>query len=362
MSTANVIGTRSGTNWTIDVSDANLDTTAGIKDFIVLHNGVVVPNTDYTKTTSSVLTYTGTALAAGTTVEVRRKTPTDIIQPVSYQSRLSSDLWNKEFERKTRWQEEADLNGTGPTAGGVVPAPRDTPYDSDWNGDTVYPPSRNSVYDKLQTMAPLVSPAFTGVPSTPDTAVGTNTSQVVNTRSLQNELALKANVSSPSFTGTPTAPTADVSASNTTLANTAFVKNVLANGPSIVAPTLSGNSTAVTRALDTNTTQLATMEALFNAVRANANSMKIGTLRVQWGNSVSTTDASANALFTFPTAFNGAPYSVIVCNGDVGVGSLVVGIAGALISTGFAVNVYRLNGTPYTNLSVRINWVAFGPA
>lgn len=151
MATANVVVSRSGTGFTIDVTAVNLDADLTLKDFIVLHNGTLVPTTSYTKTTRTVLTYNGLSFAT-TTIEIRRSTPVDVIQPITYANRMDSNLWNRELDRKTRWQEEIALNGAG-SASVNLPIPKDDVYGSGWNGDTIYPPTRNAVYDKLETMS-----------------------------------------------------------------------------------------------------------------------------------------------------------------------------------------------------------------
>lgn len=77
-------------------------------------------------------------------------------------------------------------------------------------------------------MAPLASPAFTGTPTAPTAAPGTNTTQLATTAFTQQEIAAKAPLASPVLTGTPTAPTAAVDTSTTQLATTAFVQAGLA--------------------------------------------------------------------------------------------------------------------------------------
>ncbi|MBD2200144.1 MULTISPECIES: hypothetical protein [Calothrix] len=109
MSTAFVTVTRSGTNFVIDVTAANLLTDLSIKDFVVFHDGVSVSNSSYTKTTPTTLTYTGTSIPS-TVIQVRRKTPNSVVQTVSYGSKFSSSLWNSEMDRSIRRFEEYDLN------------------------------------------------------------------------------------------------------------------------------------------------------------------------------------------------------------------------------------------------------------
>ncbi|MFI4962821.1 MAG: hypothetical protein ACHP6H_03075, partial [Legionellales bacterium] len=90
-------------------------------------------------------------------------------------------------------------------------------------------------------LAPLISPAFTGVPTAPTASPGTNTTQIASTAfvaaadvvlsgSVSTETsraeaaeALLAPLISPAFTGVPTAPTASPGTNTTQIASTAFV-------------------------------------------------------------------------------------------------------------------------------------------
>ena len=64
--------TRTGTGWTVDVTSLVLSTNLGYKDFFVKVAGVASPLTNYTKTSPTVLTYSGVSLAASTPVIVFR--------------------------------------------------------------------------------------------------------------------------------------------------------------------------------------------------------------------------------------------------------------------------------------------------
>lgn len=63
---------RTGTGWTIDVTSLVLSTNLGYKDFFVKVAGVASPLTNYTKTSPTLLTYTGVSLAAATPVIIFR--------------------------------------------------------------------------------------------------------------------------------------------------------------------------------------------------------------------------------------------------------------------------------------------------
>lgn len=119
------------------------------------------------------------------------------------------------------------------------------------------------------TKADLASPGFTGVPTAPTAALGTNTSQLATMAAIQgaiaalinsapgaldtleeladalgddanfaatmtSALALKAPLASPVFTGNPTGPTPAPGDNDTSLATTAFVQAALAAGVSTV--------------------------------------------------------------------------------------------------------------------------------
>ncbi|WP_175040841.1 hypothetical protein [Burkholderia contaminans] len=73
----------------------------------------------------------------------------------------------------------------------------------------------------------LASPAFTGTPTAPTAAPGTNTTQLATTAFVANRFAPLA---SPALTGTPTAPTAAAGTNTTQIATTAFAQNAVTGG------------------------------------------------------------------------------------------------------------------------------------
>lgn len=85
-------------------------------------------------------------------------------------------------------------------------------------------------------LATLNSPAFTGVPTAPTAAAGTNTTQIATTAFVETGYAKLA---SPAFTGNPTAPTQATGTNNTTIATTAFVQQTAFNN---TLPSQSGNA------------------------------------------------------------------------------------------------------------------------
>lgn len=103
----------------------------------------------------------------------------------------------------------------------------------------------------VATKADSASPSFTGTPTAPTAAAGTNSTQLATTSFVATSFAPLA---SPALTGTPTAPTASASDDSTQLATTAFVQDQKAS------PAFTGTPTAPTATTGTNTTQVATTE------------------------------------------------------------------------------------------------------
>jgi len=71
----------------------------------------------------------------------------------------------------------------------------DDAYDSTgWNANLDVP-TKNAVRDKIETLAPLASPTFTGTPIAPTAAINTNTTQIATTEFVQTQLNSGANLS-----------------------------------------------------------------------------------------------------------------------------------------------------------------------
>lgn len=126
--------------------------------------------------------------------------------------------------------------------------------------------------DSIDGLAPLASPAFTGVPTAPTASAGTSTTQIATTAFVTTGLALKANIASPAFTGTPTAPTASVGTNTTQIATTAFARAaataaVVGFAP-LASPAFTGTPTAPTVAISSNNTSIATTAAVSGALSA----------------------------------------------------------------------------------------------
>lgn len=90
---------------------------------------------------------------------------------------------------------------------------------------------------------------------------------------LANQDYVQAQKVSPAFSGTPTAPTAALGTNSTQIATTAFVNATLSNfSGDFNNAHLTGNSTAITAPLNTNTTQIATTEFVISQL-SGANSI-----------------------------------------------------------------------------------------
>jgi hypothetical protein len=115
------------------------------------------------------------------------------------------------------WQLVGQRGETGTGTDG-----NDTPYGVAWNGQTDAP-SRNSLYDKIETLAPLDSPQFSGSPLSNTPSTGDISSRIATTQFVANSFAP---INSPSFTGSPAANTPSVNSDGNDLATTEFVKAV----------------------------------------------------------------------------------------------------------------------------------------
>lgn len=208
--------------------------------------------------------------------------------------------------------------------------------------------------------APLVSPAFSSVPTAPTAAPGTNTVQLATTAFVvansvstfngrtgavtlsANDISAAGGLVNPSvaLTGVPTAPTATAGNSSTQIATTAFVMAAIsgatagvtsfntrtgavtlnstdiagAGGALLAGPTFTGVPSAPTATTGTNTTQLATTAFVQNAVSAASAGVisfnnRTGAVTLQ-ANDVSAVGGLINpnaALTGVPTAPTAAP-------------------------------------------------------
>lgn len=316
MPTQNIATTKTGTGWTVDVTAANLLTDTDVKDFIALHGGVTANLGDYTKTSSTLLTYNGAALPSNTPVEIRRKTPNSVIQTIQFGDRFSSTLWNQELDRFIRWREEADLNGVGAGSLVSVALPQDAAYSSSWNGDTIFPPTRNAVYDKFEVQQTQIN------------------ADIAALAALDAVVATKAPLNSPGFTGAPTAPTQNISDDSTKLATTGYVKS------QAYLTSATAASTYLTQANPTASTGVFTLTRVF------------------YGNSF-----ASGSVITLLTLGVGQTWALFVAGGlqngvDTGYSLVLIGRRVGVITTGtiIANNVSSL----WTSFSCDTNGVVTG--
>jgi len=117
--------------------------------------------------------------------------------------------------------------------------------------------------------APTLSPTFSGTPSAPTAAAGTNTTQLATTAFVTNAVSTKADLTSPAFSGTPTAPTAAAGMNTTQLATTAFVTNAVSTRANLASPAFTGNPTAPTPAVGDNDVSIATTAFVQTAIQTS---------------------------------------------------------------------------------------------
>ena len=95
------------------------------------------------------------------------------------------------------------------------------------DADSITLPSGQTLTEALdeinENKAATESPAFTGTPTAPTPATGTNNQQIATTEFVKKQGYAPLN--SPTFTGTPKAPTPAKTSNDTTIATTAFVKS-----------------------------------------------------------------------------------------------------------------------------------------
>lgn len=168
--------------------------------------------------------------------------------------------------------------------------------------------------------APLASPTFTGTPSAPTAAGGTNTTQVATTAFVIANNVSSAPLASPAFTGVPTAPTAGLGNNSTQIATTAYVA---ANAVSTVSPAFTGIPTAPTAAPGTNTTQLATTAYVTANSITSTNPAFTGTMTLN--------STVANPLAAFTVTATGTSGATIQLQGGGTNGNKTIRVLGGVL-------------------------------
>ena len=110
--------------------------------------------------------------------------------------------------------------------------------------------------------ANIASPTFTGIPSGPTAAPGTNTTQLATTAFVTAVDVIKAPLASPALTGIPTVPTAALGTSSTQAASTAFVGALLTSGLASTPQSLIGAGAVDVVSLTTALTSTGAAQAL----------------------------------------------------------------------------------------------------
>lgn len=147
----------SGTTFVVDVTGLALDSNISVRDFSVTHNGLDVTSS-YTKTSATQISYAGSSIVLGTRVEVRRLTSLSFAETSYIGTTTAVELTNSltklkkrvdELDALVQWQSSLIQQG-GLTLGNVPIL--DNVYGASWDGDTSNAPSRNAVYDRIQSL------------------------------------------------------------------------------------------------------------------------------------------------------------------------------------------------------------------
>ena len=232
ITTAAINVVRSGTSFTIDTTAANLSEDLNTKDFLVLDqtNEVTLSNVNFTKTSQTVLTYSGPDIGTDISLEVRRNTPVQRFQIQQFGNKFDSSVYNEETDRILGRIFEITLFGAGATEF-FIPTPQNQAYGATWATDLVRGRTANVLYDEMELMPRLAdNETITGTRVFQGAVTVDNTTLTIDTdASIVANGNLDINSSSADFTGvtnftrtTPSTPT-----NNTEVSTTAFVRNAI---------------------------------------------------------------------------------------------------------------------------------------
>lgn len=232
ITTAAVAVVKSGTSFTIDVTAANLSEDLNTKDFLVLDqtNEVTLSNVNFTKTSQTVLTYSGADIGTDISLEVRRNTPVERFQIQQFGNKFDSTTYNEETDRILGRIFEITLFGAGATEF-FIPTPQNQAYAATWASDSVRGRTANVLYTEMELMPRLAdNETITGTRIFQGAVTVDNTTLTIDTdASIVANGNLDINSSSADFTGvtnftraTPSTPT-----NNTEVSTTAFVRNAI---------------------------------------------------------------------------------------------------------------------------------------
>ena len=232
ITTAAVSVTRSGTSFTIDVTAANLNENLTQKDFVVLDqtNEIILSNAGFTKTSQTVLTYSGADIGTNISLEVRRDTPVERFQTQQFGNKFDASVYNEETDRILGKIFEIVLFGVGDDTF-FIPTPQNIAYAASWATDTVRSRTANVLYDEMELMPRLGdNETITGTRLFQGALTVDNTTLTIDTDAdLIVNGDLDVNGATADFTGatsitrtTPSTPT-----NNTEISTTAFVRNAI---------------------------------------------------------------------------------------------------------------------------------------
>lgn len=222
-STEKVTATKTGTGWTLDVTDCNLSSDLTKKDFRVTFDGSEVGTANFSKNTATQIQYTGVSYPTNVEVVVRRLSQASPYVTAVYRQRINSADYDGELERiglaLTELQYDTlsyyqELLVDDVNLYTYVDAQIDVVESYVDAGDAV---ERAYVDAQVASARADFAAADAGIVASylaADTAV-------INAYIAAD--ALKAPLASPALTGVPTAPTAADMTNTTQLATTAFV-------------------------------------------------------------------------------------------------------------------------------------------
>jgi hypothetical protein len=219
--------------------------------------------------------------------------------------------------------------------------------------------------------APLVSPGFSGTPTAPTPANGTNTTQLATTAFVLAELALSLPAAIPGAG----IPQSVGGAWGESLSTTGTGNVVLSTSPTLVAPALGTpsalvgtNITGTAAALNIGgTAALATALAagsIPQLLAANGYQKLPGGVIIQWGISgaVSTGAPNGSVSVTFPTAFPTALGSVLTIanNSPTNLWGAITQYISASSTSGFTAAVNTGNASVNLTNVIDLFWFAIG--
>ena len=229
ITTAAVNAVRSGTSFTIDITAANLSEDLSTKDFLVLDqtNEVTLSNVNFTKTSQTILTYSGADIGTNISLEVRRNTPVERFQIQQFGNKFDSSTYNEETDRILGKIFEIVLFGAGATEF-FIPTPQNQAYAATWATDLVRGRTANVIYDELELCPRLAdNETITGTRIFQGAMTVDNTTLTIDTDgSLVVNGSLDVNGTTADFTGATnvTRTTPATATNNTEIATTAFVR------------------------------------------------------------------------------------------------------------------------------------------